>query len=37
MKTTEIWTLTDPKTISIVTTFTTQDGDRKSTMVYDKK
>jgi len=37
MKTTEKWTLPAEKTISIVTTFTTPDGDRTSTMIYDKK
>lgn len=37
MKTTEKWTLPTEKTISIVTTFTTPDGGRTSTMIYDKK
>jgi len=37
MKTSEEWTLTDAKTLSIVTSRTTPDGDMKTTMVYDKK
>jgi hypothetical protein len=37
MKSSESWTLTDAKTLSIVSSFTTQDGERKSTRVYDKK
>lgn len=37
MVTTETWTLSDAKTLSIVSAFTTQDGERKSTRVYDKK
>jgi hypothetical protein len=37
MKSSESWTLSDPKTLSIVSSFTTQDGERKSTRVYDKK
>jgi hypothetical protein len=35
--TTEVWTLTSPSTLSIKTTRTTQNGDRVTTMVYDKK
>ncbi|MGD0341093.1 MAG: hypothetical protein ABSA76_05230 [Bacteroidales bacterium] len=37
MKTSEVWTLTSPTTLSIVSTRTTPNGDRTSTMVYDKK
>ena len=36
MKSTEVWTLTDAKTLSILSTFVTQDGERKTTLVYDK-
>jgi hypothetical protein len=37
MKTTEVWTLTSPTSLSIISTRTSQNGDRTSTMVYDKK
>jgi len=37
MKSTEMWKLTSPSTLSITSSFTTQDGERKSTRVYDKK
>lgn len=37
MKSTEVWSLTDPKTLSIVSTFKMQNGERKATLVYDKK
>ena len=37
MKTSEVWSLTNPSTLSITTTRTTPNGERKSTMVYDKK
>jgi hypothetical protein len=37
MKSTEVWTLTEAKTLSIVSTFKMQDGERKATLVYDKK
>lgn len=37
MKSTEVWTLTSPALLSIVTTSTTPNGERKTTMVYDKK
>ena len=37
MKSTEVWTLTDAKTLSVQSTSTTPNGERKSTMVYDKK
>lgn len=37
MKTTEAWSLTDAKTLSIKTTRNTQNGEVVSTMVYDKK
>lgn len=37
MKSTEIWTLTDAKTLSVQSTSTSRDGEeRKSTRVYDK-
>ncbi|MBI5008563.1 MAG: hypothetical protein HZB98_02700 [Bacteroidia bacterium] len=37
MKSVELWTMTDPKTIKIQSTMTTPNGERKLTMVYDKK
>lgn len=37
MKSTEVWTLTDAKTLSILSTATFQDNEMKSTLVYDKK
>ncbi len=38
MKSTEVWTLTGPSTLSIVNTSTSREGqERKRTMVYDKK
>jgi hypothetical protein len=37
MTTTEVWTLTSPTVLSIVSTRTSPNGDRTSTMVYDKK
>lgn len=37
MKTTEVWTLTNPSTISIASTMKTPNGERKTTMVYEKK
>jgi hypothetical protein len=37
MKTTEVWTLTSPATLQVVSTRTSQNGDRTTTMVYDKK
>jgi len=37
MKSTEVWTLTDAKTLSVLSTFTMQDDERKTTLVYDKK
>jgi Tol biopolymer transport system component len=36
-KSNEVWSLTSPTTLSIVNTMTTPDGERKTTMVYDKK
>jgi len=33
----EVWTMIDPKTINIQSTMTTPNGERKLTMVYDKK
>jgi hypothetical protein len=37
MKSSEIWSLTDAKTLSVQSSFTMQDGERKSTRVYDLK
>jgi hypothetical protein len=37
MKSTQVWSLTSPTALSIVTTATTPNGERKTTMVYDKK
>lgn len=37
MKSTEVWVLTDPKTLTVTTTRQGQNGEVKSTMVYDKK
>ncbi|MCJ7449740.1 MAG: hypothetical protein MUO72_18855 [Bacteroidales bacterium] len=37
MKTTEAWSLTSPTSLSIVTTRNTQQGEVKTTAVYDKK
>jgi len=37
MKTTEVWNLTDPTTLSIVSTMNTANVDYKTYMVYDKK
>lgn len=37
MKTTDEWTLTDANTLSVKTTSASPNGDRVSTMVYDKK
>ena len=37
MKTTEVWSLTDAKTISIAYAFTGRDGEVKATVVCDKK
>ena len=34
---TEVWTLADPKILSIAATRQSQDGEVKSTMIYDKK
>jgi hypothetical protein len=34
---TEVWTLADPKTLSVAVTRQGQDGEVKSTMIYDKK
>lgn len=36
-KTTEVWTLTSPTTLQVVSTRASQNGDRVTTMVYDKK
>ena len=37
MKSTEVWTLTDAKTLTVVSTRQGPDGEVKTTMVYDKK
>lgn len=37
MNSTEVWSLTDAKTLSVVTTSATPNGERKATAVYDKK
>ncbi len=37
MKSSEVWACTDPKTLSVSSTVTIQDGERKATIVYDKK
>jgi hypothetical protein len=37
IKSTEVWTLADAKTLTIVLTRQSPDGEVKSTMVYDKK
>jgi hypothetical protein len=37
MKSTEVWSLTNAKTLSIASTRQGQNGEVKTTMVYDKK
>jgi hypothetical protein len=37
VNTTEVWSLTDSKTLQIESTMPSQDGERKMTSVYDKK
>jgi len=37
MKTTEVWSLTGPTALSVVATTNTPNGERKTTLVYDKK
>ena len=37
MKSTEVWTLTDANTLTVLSTRQGPDGEVKSTMVYDKK
>lgn len=37
MKTVEVWSLTDPKTVTIQSSSSTPNGERKMTLVYDKK
>lgn len=37
MNSSEVWTLSDPKTLSVTTTRTGQNGETKTTAVYDKK
>jgi hypothetical protein len=37
MNSTEVWTLTDAKTLSIESTMPSQNGERKVTSVYNKK
>ena len=37
MKSSEVWSLISPATLSIVRTMNTPNGERKTTMVYDKR
>jgi hypothetical protein len=37
MKSTEVWTMTDAKTLSILSTMNFRDNEVKTTLVYDKK
>jgi hypothetical protein len=37
MKSSQVWTLTDAKTLSVLSVFVMQDQENKSTLVYDKK
>lgn len=37
MKSVEVWTLTDQKTINVQSTMSTPNGERKMSLVYDKK
>ena len=37
MKTSEVWSLSSPTALSIVSTMNTPNGERKTTRVYDKK
>jgi hypothetical protein len=37
MKTSEVWSMTSPTALSIVSTMNTPNGERKTTRVYDKK
>ncbi len=37
IKSTEVWTLTDPSPLTVATTMNTPNGERKTTMVYNKK
>jgi hypothetical protein len=37
MKSSEVWTLTDAKTLSVTSTRTGRNGDVKMTIIYDKK
>jgi hypothetical protein len=37
MTTTEVWSVTSPTSLSIVSTMNTPNGERKTTAVYDKK
>ncbi len=37
MKTSEVWMLSDPKTLAVTTTREGQNGEVKTNMVYDKK
>ena len=37
MKTTEVWSLTSPTALSVASTTNTPNGERKTTLVYDKK
>jgi len=37
IKSTEVWTLADTKTLSVISTFVMQGNERKTTLIYDKK
>jgi hypothetical protein len=37
MKSTEIWRLTNAKTLTVQASFTTDNGERKATSVYNMK
>ncbi len=37
MKSSEVWSLTSPTTLQVVNTMNTPNGERKTTMVYDKQ
>ena len=37
MKSTEVWTMTDQSTLTVTTTMNTPNGERKTTMVYNRK
>lgn len=37
IKSTEVWSLSAPNTLSVLTTMNTPNGERKTTMIYNKK